>query len=526
MGCRMRNGWNRAVASVLAALSLVLMSACGSGSGLGREAGSGRLNVVTTTGIIRDMVQHVAGDRANVVSLVPDAADPHSYEPSLRKVRDVVYADIAFSNYMLLEEHRIIQTLDANLRKGVPNIQLAEESTRYAAEVIPLVENVSLDTVWLGVAAEGIPADQRDGHIVVKPVTVHGPGAMMAYVTDTFGRVELYVDSSDGCENDPGISLPAGAHTHLSWAFTAPGTYDVRWQAWWDDGSGKREDIGQTATTFAVGVNARQVAMRHHAAHVLDSGHADLTVDYSQRKFSYRFDNTERNDSDHGALHREYWRTDDAIVEVPTKALHAIPPSREYRFLGSPRDKVYVLPQAVLGKHVHGEIDPHLWQNVRNGIAYVRTIAHGLSKVDPAHADRYQRNAASYIERLRKVDAYVSETLRSIPERRRMLVTTHDAFGYLAHAYGLHVAGFVTPNPSTEPSMESRKKLTQTMRDLRIPAVFIEANLRSRASVLQQVANDVGVRVCPIYGDSLDGKVTSYEAMMRFNADSIKECLS
>ena len=55
--------------------------------------------MVTTTGILADLVRNVAGDRATVTQMVPDGADPHSYEPGLRTVRDVAYADLAFSNY-------------------------------------------------------------------------------------------------------------------------------------------------------------------------------------------------------------------------------------------------------------------------------------------------------------------------------------------------------------------------------------------------------------------------------------------
>ena len=94
---------------------MTVLSGCGTERGL-LSAGDDRVQVVTTTGILRDLVQNVGGDRVNVVSLIPDRADPHTYEPTLRDVRNVVYADVAFSNYLLLEEHGIIKALDANLR--------------------------------------------------------------------------------------------------------------------------------------------------------------------------------------------------------------------------------------------------------------------------------------------------------------------------------------------------------------------------------------------------------------------------
>ena len=112
-----------------------------------------------------------------------------------------------------------------------------------------------------------------------------------------------------------------------------------------------------------------------------------------------------------------------------------------------------------------------------------------------------------------------------IPESRRYLVTTHDAFAYLAKAYDLTVAGFVTPNPAAEPSLADRRRLTDTIRNLRVPAVFLEPNLAARSATLTEVADEQGVRICPIYGDTLDDQVTSYVRLMRFNADSLLECL-
>nr|WP_235866072.1 zinc ABC transporter substrate-binding protein [Serinibacter arcticus] len=105
-------------------------------------------------------------------------------------------------------------------------------------------------------------------------------------------------------------------------------------------------------------------------------------------------------------------------------------------------------------------------------------------------------------------------------------MTTHDAFGYLGSAYGIDIAGFVTPNPSTEPSVQERRRLVETIRNLHVPAVFLEPNLIARSSTLTEVAGEMGIQVCRIYGDAFDDEVASYTAMMRFNADSLHSCLS
>src|SRR5690606_14345924 len=113
---------------------------------------------------------------------------------SLRDVRTVAYADAAFSNYMLLEGQAIIRTLDANLADGVPNVELAESAVRYAAEILPLVENVSLDTVWLGLRVRGTGEDQgadRASDVRLRVTEIEGPGDLVAYVTETFGTPPL-----------------------------------------------------------------------------------------------------------------------------------------------------------------------------------------------------------------------------------------------------------------------------------------------------------------------------------------------
>ena len=90
-----------------AALTLASRAAAGAGalalSGCAStvNASSDRMHVVATTPILADLAQQIAGDRASVHSLVPAGADPHSYEPSLRDIRDVAYARCALTSQEL-----------------------------------------------------------------------------------------------------------------------------------------------------------------------------------------------------------------------------------------------------------------------------------------------------------------------------------------------------------------------------------------------------------------------------------------
>jgi len=515
-------------ASVVAVLLPVLLAAACSGA-TGLRAEEDRVQVVTTTGILADLVANVGGDRVRVTSLVPDGADPHAYEPSLRAVRDVVYADAAFSNYLLLEQQSIIRTLDANLPKEAPNISLAEGAVKYAAEIIPLVEDISLDTVWLGMRVRGTGASagaDRGSQVRLSATDVEGPGELVAYLTESFGRPEFYIDSSDGFDasnghRDDTATLPPDAHSHMSWAFTEPGVYRLDLRAALAVDTDQRPiDAGVATVTFAVGVDPHDVAGMT-VDDVVDGGHADITVDLDTDAV-YLLHDPEGGGE---AAQREL-DPDTTVIEVPNVALHEVPPDPAYRFLGRAGEQIHQLPQAVLGKHVHGEIDPHLWQDVGNAIAYVQLIRDTLIDVDPDAALEYRANADRYIDVLDRLDRYVADTIAQVPEPARRLITTHDSFGYLAHAYDVTVSGFVTSNPATEPSLASRRKLTETIRNLDIPAVFLEPNLAARSATLREVASEQGVAICPIYGDAFDDEVDTYVEMMQFNADSLRRCLT
>jgi anchored repeat ABC transporter substrate-binding protein len=521
------SGLTRRGRRFVGALGAVVLAVGGCAAPDGLSDDDDRLQVVATTGLIKDLVQNVGGDRVRVTSLVPDGADPHSYEPSLRRVRDVVYADVAFSNYMLLEQHSIIKTLDANLGDGVPNISLAEDAVKYAAEIIPLVENVNLDTIWLGLRARGdgkeLGAD-RSSDVLLSATAMTGPGEVYGYLTGSFGDTDVYVDSSDGFDPSDGYRddtavLPADAHTHMSWVFSEPGVYTLTLAARLQvDAESTSVPLGESTFTFAVGVSPAKAGKP--GATVLDQGHADLTVDLDSRTLYALYD-----PQGGGETTQQEIAADDLVIDVPAKALAEIPGGSEFRFLGRPGTDIYQLPQAVLGKHVHGEIDPHLWQDVRNAMAYVELIRDTLSQQDPDGARAYRENAARYIDELDALDSYVRSTIAQVPAERRHLVTTHDAFGYLAAAYGVKIAGFVTPNPAAEPSLAERRKLGETISNLEVPAVFLEPNLRARSSTLTEVAREQDVEVCPIYGDTFDDTVTTYVQMMRFNAETVRDCL-
>ncbi|MER5203357.1 anchored repeat ABC transporter, substrate-binding protein [Streptomyces sp. NPDC002825] len=491
--------------------SVLLVSGCAGGPG-GRSAGKAELTVSTTTAIVADLVRNVGGERVDVASVVPHHGDPHSYEPSPGDAARVARSDLVFSNGLLLEEPGITKMIHTNAPKATPKVPLGEGLEQYGGSVIRLTEDLGLDVLWLGWAVEGEVAGDGS-HVRTTATALEGPGDLHVYLTDTLGTPQVVVDSTDGFGAEDSFTLPPEAHTHVNWAFSEPGTYRLTVRGQTETLDGKTTPIGGGTVTFVVGGAPAPAGKT-----VLDGGHADIALDTGTRSVRIR--------SDDPATGRRVHRSTDAVVlSVPQRARGTVPREDAYRFLGRPGADLWVLPQAVLGRHVHGDTDPHTWEDVANAEAYVRRIEGELTKADPEGRATYERNAARYLKRLAGLDDEVARTLGQVPQKNRKLITTHDAFGYLAHAYHLEIAGFVVPVPSREPSAAEIARLRATIRDREVPAVFVEPNLAARADVLRRVAEDEGVAVCTIYGDSFDDKVHDYVSMMRHNANELARCL-
>lgn len=238
------------------------------------------LRVVTTTEILADIARNVGGDRVTVDSIVPAGGDPHSYEPTPADAKKVARGDVTFTNHLLLEPHGLIKAIDANARKDAPNVSLAEAAESYGATVIPLVENIGLDVIWLGLAVRGDGAARgatRSSDVELTATKLDGPGDLAVYLTETLGQPSVYFNSADGLDAKDTMILPPAAHTHVNWAFTKPGIYRLTLKAALRNPETK---LGEGTFTFAVGVDPRTadkdatvLADEIGRAHVLNSSH-------------------------------------------------------------------------------------------------------------------------------------------------------------------------------------------------------------------------------------------------------------
>jgi zinc/manganese transport system substrate-binding protein len=177
--------------------------------------------------------------------------------------------------------------------------------------------------------------------------------------------------------------------------------------------------------------------------------------------------------------------------------------------------------------HSHDDTDAHAWQSVPNAKVYVANILAALIAADPAGKASYEANAKAYLEKLDALDKEVRDAVVTIPQERRRIITSHEAFGYFQAAYGIE---FIAPQGvSTESEASARdvgRIITQIKRQ-KIPAVFLENVTDPR--LIQRIAAESGAKVGgQLYSDALTdekGGAPTYIDMMRHNIRQLVSAL-
>ncbi|QQR69468.1 MAG: zinc ABC transporter substrate-binding protein [Alphaproteobacteria bacterium] len=171
------------------------------------------------------------------------------------------------------------------------------------------------------------------------------------------------------------------------------------------------------------------------------------------------------------------------------------------------------------GDHHHGAHDPHAWQNLANGKAYVENIARALAQIDAPHAQFYLKRSEEMAQDLEFLDKWVREQIALVPVAKRSVITSHDAFGYFANAYGVQFTAPVGVSTEAEPSAKELVRLIQQIRNGGTRALFLE-NM-SDPKIMQQLVNETGAALGgKLYADSLSdmkGPASTYQQMFRHN---------
>lgn len=171
------------------------------------------------------------------------------------------------------------------------------------------------------------------------------------------------------------------------------------------------------------------------------------------------------------------------------------------------------------------EADPHVWHNVKNGIAIVQVLKTQLVQASPANAALYEKNAKNLTDRLTKLDTWVTQSVATIPAAAKKLVTTHDALSYYGQAYGIPIEGALQGISTTEkPSAQRIATLVTTIKSTQVPTLFAEVSVNPK--LIETVAKESGVKLSamPLVTDGLGepgGPSDTYEKMIRENTTAI-----
>jgi zinc/manganese transport system substrate-binding protein len=192
------------------------------------------------------------------------------------------------------------------------------------------------------------------------------------------------------------------------------------------------------------------------------------------------------------------------------------------------RGPIIVATQDLLGlADEEGKVDPHVWQNPQHVHRYIHNITEGLIAIDPAGEETYRQNARQFLKQLEQLDQEIRASIATLPQDRRTVVTSHDAFAYFGKAYGLK---FVAPQGMNTDSEASARDVAELIRQIqreKIPAVFVE-NI-SDPRLLQQIARETRAGIGgTLYSDALSdagGDAGTYLAMMSHNLSVLVHAL-
>ena len=169
--------------------------------------------------------------------------------------------------------------------------------------------------------------------------------------------------------------------------------------------------------------------------------------------------------------------------------------------------------------------NPHVWLSVTNEIAQVRNIADQLKEADPAHAEKYEKNAAAYIEKLTALKNEMHAALDNVPHKD--IVTFHEAFPYFAKEFHLNIIGVVEREPGTEPTPTELQETIEQVKALPTKVRFTEPQYSPAAA--ETIARETGAKIYTldpvVTGEATPAAKDAYIDTMKKNMKVLQEAL-
>lgn len=172
----------------------------------------------------------------------------------------------------------------------------------------------------------------------------------------------------------------------------------------------------------------------------------------------------------------------------------------------------------------HGEagaVDPHFWLDPTRLAEVGDALAERMAEVDPDGAEVYAENAAALRADLEALDEEMDAGLSSCESTT--LVTSHEAFAYLADRYGFTQLGISGLSPEDEPNPSELAEVTNFVRDNDVQTIYFETLVSP--DVAQTVADETGAVTAtldPLEGLTDESVGGDYLAVMRANLATLQ----
>ncbi len=467
------------------------------------------LRVVASHSILADVARNVAGDQAEVTTLIPVTSDPHKFVPTPSDLTAVAEADLVLINGVGYEE----QLLDAIEGAGEAGNILNASS---CVQIRPYSGDPHMDEHDDDHADDHADDDHADDdHADDDHADDHDDDhADDDHADDDHADDEHDDDHADDDHADDDHADDDHADD--------------------DHADDDHADDDHADDDHADDDHADDHDDDHADDDHADDDHAD---DHDDDEHMDDHADDDHADDDHAHEEDEHAHESDIDCEAQDAEYAAIvgdeAASREFEILGRGME-------VECGGHDHGHdahddhgeaggCDPHLWLDPHNVVHWVLTIRDALSGLAPDHADDFAANAAAYAEAVLALHAEVLlPAVESLPVENRVIVSGHESLGYLSSTYRFEIVTTVIPNVSTavEPSVRDVAHLIDRVRDEGVPAIFSDIYLSD--TVVKAIAAEAGVEVFGLYADTLsdaDGPAATYLDYMRYNVSTLVEAL-
>jgi zinc transport system substrate-binding protein len=168
-----------------------------------------------------------------------------------------------------------------------------------------------------------------------------------------------------------------------------------------------------------------------------------------------------------------------------------------------------------------GAVDPHFWLDPTRLDGVAAAFADYLSGIDPSNADTYAANATMLQASLEQLDGELEEGLATCENKD--LVTSHNAFGYLADRYGLDQVGITGLTPEDEPSPADLAAVTDFVRENDVRTIYFETLVSP--DIAKAIASEAGAATAvldPIEGLNDKSQGDDYLEIMRSNLTNLR----